>query len=447
MSGDLLEILGESRNWVLKRHRVLGKGGFGCATLYEEVHTPGSFVVVKDINMQIMKKEEEMKAVEMEVAILRRSCGHPNIVQFLDYYHDGQFMMYIVMEYCEGGDLARLEEQMQFRVFHQPERFVASILIQMLVGLYYLHVDQHTLHRDIKPQNVFLCSDGTIRIGDFGVSTVLNQYGCRAKAVCGSPFYMAPELCEEKAYDGKADLWSLGVMMYELMVLERPFNAKSIPALTRQIIHGEFSPIPRELHYSAQLVEMVESFLQTSPTARPTLRRVLRSSYVHSHLDCVPIVCLLSDHYARLFGEELLQQILQKHKDSTNTTSQVTTVVSRNSASVQEVERCKNHSDHSDSASAQPLAHQEISELEQWLEANGDVTDAFIDAQLPRNRADGQELSNSPSDIGRAVKTGRVFSDDIMDDSISSEQGKGQQAEDDVRDDFYEDDFESESSG
>ncbi|ESL08981.1 protein kinase [Trypanosoma rangeli SC58] len=395
---EQLEIPGESRRWVLKRHRILGKGSFGCATLYEEVDAPGRFVVVKDINMQTMKKNEEVKSFEMEVEILRRSRGHPNIVHFLDYYHDGAFMIYIVMEYCAGGDLGQLEEQMQYRASHQPERFVASILIQMLAGLYYLHVDQHTLHRDIKPQNVFLCSDGALRIGDFGVSTVLDQYGARAKAVCGSPFYMAPELCEERAYDSKADLWSLGVMMYELMALERPFNAVSVPALTRQITRGVFNPIPRDLPYSAPLVEMVESFLQTSPAARPTLRRVLRSAYVRSHLDCVPPSCLASTHYAQLFGEELLQEVVRSPEAAPTATCIATTAGSSNTACLQAVPREQGKKDRGDYASGSH-AHKEVNELEMWLESNGAAADA-----LPNPEPSRLESMSNKSQIPRRLR-------------------------------------------
>ncbi|CCD14919.1 unnamed protein product [Trypanosoma congolense IL3000] len=311
-----LEIRGDKKFWRLKRQRILGKGSFGCATLYEEVGdgvsegSEPSYVVVKDVNMQTMKKEEELKALEMEVSILRRSIGHPNIVQFLDYHHDGEFMAYIVMEFCTGGDLGQRIEQLRYRREKEDERFVASLMIQMLVGLNFLHVDQRTLHRDIKPQNIFIFSDGTVRIGDFGVSVVLDQLGGVAKMACGSPFYMAPELCEERAYDGKADVWSLGVTLYELMTLKRPFNSTSAPALVRLISSGEFDRITPDDGFSAPLIDLVHSFLQKSAVTRPTLRRALRSSYVQNNLYTVPLACLQSKYYKEIFGEELVQKAI-----------------------------------------------------------------------------------------------------------------------------------------
>ncbi|KAG8346746.1 Protein tyrosine kinase Protein kinase domain [Trypanosoma vivax] len=313
---ECLEIPGEKKVWHLRRHRILGKGSFGCATLYEDADNPDSFVVVKDVNTQIMKKDEEMKALEMEVKILRNSCGHPNIVQFLDHYHDGDFMVYIIMEFCPKGDLGQLIETHKFKKTYESESVVASFMIQALVALNFLHVDQRTLHRDIKPQNIFLHSDNCIRIGDFGVSTILGHVGDTAKVACGSPFYMAPELCEERAYDGKADIWSLGVTLYELMTHNRPFSSTTAAVLMRAIVSGEFQPIPEGGAYSKQLIELVHSFLQKPVITRPTLRRALRSTYVQNHLSCVPISCLRSKHYKDIFGEEVIQKAIKAQEAS-----------------------------------------------------------------------------------------------------------------------------------
>ncbi|ORC85021.1 protein kinase [Trypanosoma theileri] len=438
---DLLEIPGEFKTWVLRRHRILGKGNFGCATLYEEVNNPGNFVVVKDVNMQTMKKEDEMKALEMEVTILRRSRGHPNIVQFLDYYHDGEFMAYIVMEYCERGDLAKLEEESKFRASHQSESFVASVLIQMLAGLYFLHVDQHTLHRDIKPQNLFLCSDYTLRIGDFGVSTILEQFGSVAKAVCGSPFYMAPELCEEKAYDGKADIWSLGVTLYELMVMERPFDATSVPALTRQITRGTYNPIPSDLPYSRQLVELVQSFLQVSTTTRPTLRRALRSTFVQSHLSSLPLSCLESSHYSKLFGEDLIENAIKNIK-------KVDPKINNGKGNNNRFEFSEK-GNHTLVSSSPP---NDMSELEKWLETGKDAAEDFLGIGLQKREVTvGLGSNQRPNDSSITEKqnflTGSTPLDNISHQKQQQQQQLYPQKNDaEEWDNAYEDDFESESS-
>lgn len=385
LMADLLELRGENRIWKLKRQRILGKGSFGCATLYEQADETAQgggdrFVVVKDVDMQTMKKDEEMKALDMEVSILRRSMGHPNIVQFLDRYHDGKFMVYIIMEFCNGGDLGQRIEQLQYRHKKEEESFVASLMIQMLVGLNFLHVDQRTLHRDIKPQNIFIFEDGTVRIGDFGVSVVLDQLGGVAKMACGSPLYMAPELCEERAYDGKADIWSLGVTLYELMMLKRPFNSTSAPTLMRMISRGEYQLITPEDGYSSPLIDLVHSFLQKSAVTRPTLRRALRSSYVQNNLSTVPLSCLESKYYKQIFGEEIVQKAISAKKRSMGASTSGSGGDGCSSGST------NNNYNNNNNNNTNAKTSVATSELDSWLEQSKGVTDALAEQKMSPQR-------------------------------------------------------------
>lgn len=354
-----------NKKWDLYRHKILGKGSFGCATLYSRspLSPPAavplmskggsSVVVVKDVNIQTMTcKEEEMAALRDEVTALEKAAGHPNMVQLLDYHHDEAGMMaYIITEFCEGGDVAVcLEKAKQGEYFppaptrkcsysgskirYFPEEVVASVLIQVVVGLHHLHVVSRILHRDLKPHNLFLLSDRiTVRLGDFGVAALLQSVGEKAKAMCGSPFYMAPELCAEKPYDGEADIWSLGVLLYEMMALVRPFNAASAPALSQLVMKGKCVPLwerttltgtgspnsslsgggGKGLPYSRELMDLVMSMLTVDPSARPTLRRLLRSTYVRRHLYTVPKTVLKSEvHYGKLFDPAEWKAALEK---------------------------------------------------------------------------------------------------------------------------------------
>lgn len=353
------------RKWDLYRHKILGKGSFGCATLYS-LNAPSSpsqgpssgMVVVKDVNIQTMTcREEEMAALKDEVTALERVAGHPNVVQLLDYHHDEVGMMaFIITEFCGGGDLgAGMEKAKQgayvppapvrkcsyaatsssFRSPPKqpffPEEVVASVLIQTAVALHHLHVDCRMLHRDLKLLNLFLLSDGiTVRLGDFGVVALLKSIGEKAKAMCGSPFYMAPEVYAEKPYDGEADIWSLGVLLYEMMALARPFNAATQGALTALVKGGKCVPLwertvvsapgsPKSSHaggplpYSRELMELVMSMLTLDPGARPTLRRLLRSTYVRRHLYTVPKTVLQHPvHYGKLFEAAEWKSALDK---------------------------------------------------------------------------------------------------------------------------------------
>lgn len=338
------------KKWDLYRSKILGKGSFGCATLYSARNSlfssndekksfsvggssSNNYVVVKDVNLQTMtSKTEQMTALRNEVTVLQNIRGHPNVVQLVDYHHDDAGMMgYIITEYCDGGDIASAIEKVQhgqyspppsakcsvptqmLRVF--PEEVIASVLIQSLAGFHHLHVEHRILHRDIKPHNLFLLRDGvTVRIGDFGVVAMLDKLGDQAKSTCGSPFYMAPEVCAEKPYDGGADIWSLGVLLYEMMAQVRPFIGQTAAALSQLIMKGKCIPLTERamsssseksvsLPYSKDLMDLVMSMLTVDPKARPTLRRLLRSAYVRKNLNTVPKKVLSSEFYNKLFEE------------------------------------------------------------------------------------------------------------------------------------------------
>ncbi|KAG5487933.1 hypothetical protein LSCM1_08248 [Leishmania martiniquensis] len=323
-SAAVLRFTGDSGHmWAaLYRVRILGKGNYGCATLYSlrgpasGAVAPADAVVVKDVDMQTMvNPAEEMAALQTELQVLRAVRGHPNLVQYVDAVFDARPptcpMSFILMEYCAGGDLAGLRDGCSagsagVASYHESstaaaagpqhltEPFVASLFIQAAVALQSLHTEYGVLHRDVKPQNIFLLEDGvTVRLGDFGISVQLGRVGDTAKEACGSPFYMAPELFEERAYGAAADVWSLGVVFYELMALQLPFTAASAAELRSLVCRGRCTPL-HELHnestarYSRQFKELVNSLLTVDPAARPTLRRVLRHKCVRENLKYVP---------------------------------------------------------------------------------------------------------------------------------------------------------------
>lgn len=128
----------------------------------------------------------------------------------------------IIMEFCENGDLGlHLKRQMGRAL---PEARIWKFIIEMCLGLQYLHANR-ILHRDIKTINMFLTKDDHIKIGDLGVAKLLNQTANMAHTIVGTPYYLSPELCEEKPYNNKSDIWSLGCVLYELCSFKHPFEA------------------------------------------------------------------------------------------------------------------------------------------------------------------------------------------------------------------------------
>lgn len=116
-----------------------------------------------------------------------------------------------------------------------PEGVVRAVAAQLVGALHYLH-SHRILHRDMKPQNILLTADGTVKLCDFGFARSLSAHTLVATSVKGTPLYMAPELVQERPYNHTVDLWSLGVILYELFVGRPPFYATSIYTLVKQIV-------------------------------------------------------------------------------------------------------------------------------------------------------------------------------------------------------------------
>ena len=176
---------------------------------------------------------------------------HPNITQFKEIYKVKSGKLCIVMEYCDGGDLAGKIEKRQEdskkagKWLYLSEDQVLHWFTQIALGVKHVH-DRKILHRDLKPQNVFMTKKDFCKIGDFGVSSVLKRTEDRAQSVAGTPYYFAPELYLDEPYSFSADVWSLGIMLYEMCALEYPFNSEdgTQRALAKEVLKKDLKRIP-----------------------------------------------------------------------------------------------------------------------------------------------------------------------------------------------------------
>ncbi len=147
----------------------------------------------------------------------------------------------------------------------------------MCLALKHVH-DRKIIHRDIKSQNVFLMKDNTIKMGDFGIARVLSCTREKAKTVVGTPYYLSPEIIENRPYSFKSDVWSLGILLYEMCTLAPPFNANSIPNLALKIVRGQYAPI--HARYSADLKNLIFVMLQQVPEKRPSIHDILKMPFI-----------------------------------------------------------------------------------------------------------------------------------------------------------------------
>jgi len=149
------------------------------------------------------------------------------------------------------------------------------------LALKYVH-DRKILHRDLKTQNIFLTSKGEIKIGDFGIARVLQSTYDYAQTAIGTPYYLSPEICQEKPYNQKSDIWSLGCILYEVITLKHAFDATSMKALVFKILRGTYPEIPKM--YSQELRDLIGEMLTKEPEKRPSIKKILEKDFLASRI-------------------------------------------------------------------------------------------------------------------------------------------------------------------
>ncbi|KAG2453193.1 hypothetical protein HYH02_002517 [Chlamydomonas schloesseri] len=211
---------------------VLGSGSF--AIVWKARHTTtGTLAAVKEVLTDRLNKKL-LESLESEIATLRR-LKHANIVGLLDLFKEPG-KIFLVLEYCGGGDLA------QYLRHRGPlgEASCRYLLRHLAEGLKVLRA-HNIIHRDLKPQNLLLSDSGpspTLKIADFGFARSLQPAGM-AETLCGSPLYMAPEVLQLARYDAKADLWSVGTILFELLAGRPPFQGANHLQLVQNIERGD----------------------------------------------------------------------------------------------------------------------------------------------------------------------------------------------------------------
>jgi NIMA (never in mitosis gene a)-related kinase 1/4/5 len=158
---------------------------------------------------------------------------------------------------ASGGDLETMIGE------HKPAKYMSegkilNYFTQIILALKHVH-DKKILHRDLKGSNVFLTSKGFVKLGDFGVAKALEKTKDMAATVVGTPYYLSPEIVQAQPYDYKTDVWSLGIILYEMCALTHPFNGTNLHTLALQIVSSPFMPLPS--HYSQEMKDLVGSLL------------------------------------------------------------------------------------------------------------------------------------------------------------------------------------------
>ncbi|KAJ7341509.1 hypothetical protein JRQ81_005694 [Phrynocephalus forsythii] len=251
--------------------KILGEGSFGRVILVHDKERNQKYAM-KEIRLpkSVLGAEKSWNK-----SILLARMKHPNIVTFTESFEaDGH--LYIVMEYCDDGDLMGKIVEQRGKFF--PEEKILNWFAQICLGVKYIH-DKRVLHRDIKSKNVFVTQHGKVKLGDFGSALLLSRqvifavpiaYAC---SYVGTPYYVPPEIWENIPYNNKSDIWSLGCILYELCALKHPFQANSWKHLVLKICRGYYRPIPP--HYSYELHYLIKQMFKKNPKSRPSASTIL----------------------------------------------------------------------------------------------------------------------------------------------------------------------------
>lgn len=263
-----------------QRGQILGRGASGVAFVVRPKEDPQSEYVAKEIC--VVRSDEKRRRDAFLESQLLSELHHNNIVKCFRVFLEEE-MMYIVMEYATGGDLAQRIQARRAENLRFSEQNVMCVFVQICAALHYLH-SRKVVHRDLKPPNVFVVGEGelhtcTVKVGDFGIAKIFDCTMGQAHSTVGTPSYLSPEICKNNPYGMKSDIWSLGIILYELACLKVPFQAGNLPAMAYMICTSEPKPLPEE--FGTALSELVRALLQKDPANRPPVSKVLQNPYVY----------------------------------------------------------------------------------------------------------------------------------------------------------------------
>ncbi|KAG5319316.1 PLK4 kinase, partial [Pseudoatta argentina] len=260
----------------IKEYKVLellGKGGYG-SVFHAICLRSGKEVAIKMIDKKMMQVAGMMDRVRQEVEI-HIKLKHPAILEAYTCFENANYV-YLVLELCHNGELQRYLKAQGTKTL--SEEHAAYIIKQVVQGLLYLHSHQ-ILHRDLSLSNLLLTKDNQVKIADFGLATQMSKPDEKHLTMCGTPNYISPEVATRSSHGPEADVWSLGCMLYTLLVGKPPFETDAIKStLTRVVMADYVMP----LHLSENAKDLIDKLLKKNPKNRICLRNIHKHAFIMS---------------------------------------------------------------------------------------------------------------------------------------------------------------------
>ena len=295
----IIKVTGDVQIRKYYKGRLLGKGGF--AKCYEFTCSENKKIFAAKVVAKsgLVKSRAKQKLIS-EIKI-HKSLHHPQIVAFEHYFEDTE-NVYILLEMCHNQTLNELLKRRK----RLTEIEVQCYIVQLIKALKYLH-SHRVIHRDLKLGNLFLTDKMELKVGDFGLATKLDFEGERKRTVCGTPNYIAPEILDGKTgHSYEVDIWSLGVIIYTLIIGKPPFETRDVKTTYKRIKMNAYS-FPETAIISEAAKNLISQILVTDPAKRPTLDQILTHDFFNQGtsipklLPTSTLACTPSLSYIRQF--------------------------------------------------------------------------------------------------------------------------------------------------
>ncbi|XP_075519063.1 CBL-interacting serine/threonine-protein kinase 9-like isoform X5 [Primulina tabacum] len=251
--------------------RTLGEGSFGKVKFARNTQSTGEYAVaIKIIDRHRVLSSHMVEQIKREISTMKM-IKHPNVLNILEVMAS-KTKIYIVLEYVGGGELFdKIARQGKLK------EGVARMYFQQLINAVdYCH-SRGVYHRDLKPENLLLDSHGVLKVSDFGLSAFSKQEDGLLHTACGTPNYVAPEVLNDKGYDGTtSDVWSCGVILFVLMAGYLPFEEPNLMVLYRKIYKADFSFPP---WFSSNAKRLIKRILDPNPLTRITIPEILENDW------------------------------------------------------------------------------------------------------------------------------------------------------------------------